>query len=300
MKRACYVVDAFSAEPLKGNSAGVLLDGEGLDASAMQRVAAELKHSETAFPLPPREADTALHLRWFTPASEVAFCGHATLATFHVLAEEARRIRVEEGGSVRLAFTCMSGKLGAELSRKGGRLRVLIETPASRFEPARVHGGLLSALGLVPEEMDPRIGPRRSAILEGNLYLAVRSRAALARCKPDGETLATIGAEMGVAGFVIYSLAPADGVDAAVRCFFPGYGILEDPVTGSAGGQLAALLQEEQPAPLPRRLVFTQGDEMQRPGRVEIEVRAAREPGKVRAWIGGDAVTVLRGELELP
>ena len=94
MRRPCYVVDSFAAYPLSGNPAGVLLDGAELDGKAMQRIANELKHSETAFPLPAREPTAALHLRWFTPEAEVAFCGHATLAAFHVLVEEARRIRV--------------------------------------------------------------------------------------------------------------------------------------------------------------------------------------------------------------
>jgi PhzF family phenazine biosynthesis protein len=299
MKRPCYVVDAFSSEPLKGNAAGVLLDGSELSSAQMQRIAGELKHSETAFPLPAREPQSALHLRWFTPSSEVAFCGHATLASFHVLVEEAQRIRVPEGGTTRVAFTCMSGRLNVELSRRQGSLRILIETPASKFERAKVPGELLFALGLVPEALDPKLAPQRSAILEGNLYLAVRDRDALARCKPDGDTLAALGKQLDVAGYVIYTLGPRAGIDAAVRCFFPGYGILEDPVTGSAAGQLAALLQQEMPETLPRKLVFTQGDEVGRPGRIEIEVRPENQPGKVRSWIGGNAVTVLRGELSL-
>ncbi len=98
---------------------------------------------------------------------------------------------------------------------------------------------------------------------------------------------------------MVYTLAPKAGIDAAVRCFFPGYGILEDPVTGSAAGQLGALIQTMLPEPMPRRLVFTQGDEMGRPGRVEVEVRPDQGPGRVRGFIGGNAVTVLRGELEL-
>src|SRR6266849_5167106 len=155
MRRPCYVVDAFSAQPLLGNSAGVLLDGADLDGKAMQRIANELKHSETAFPLPAREPVSAFHLRWFTPASEVAFCGHATLAAFHVLVEEARRIRVPENGVHRTAFTCKSGKLHVELSREEGRLRVLIETPASRFEPLQLPAEVVTALGLVAEALDP-------------------------------------------------------------------------------------------------------------------------------------------------
>ena len=97
----------------------------------------------------------------------------------------------------------------------------------------------------------------------------------------------------------MFTLRPAPGVDAAMRCFFPGYGILEDPVTGSAAGQLGALIQTVLPEALPRRLVFTQGDEMGRPGRIEVEVRQEPVPSAVRAFIGGNAVTILRGELEL-
>ena len=297
MGRPCYVVDSFAAQPLRGNPAGVLLDGEGLDPEVMQRIAGELKHSETAFPLPAREAGAALDLRWFTPQSEVAFCGHATLAAFHVLVEEAHRLSVPADGVTRLAFTCKSGKLGVELSRPAGRLRILIETPASRFEPAQVPAALLASLGLVPEALDPRAPPQRSAILEGNLYLSLRDRGALSRCRPDGAALDEIGRQMGVAGCVVYTLDPTPGVDAAMRCFFPGYGILEDPVTGSAAGQLGALLQAIRPADLPRRLVFTQGDEIGRPGRIEVEVRP--DGGRARGWIGGNAVTILRGELQL-
>ena len=297
MRRPCYVVDSFSAQPLAGNPAGVLLDGAELDAQKMQRIANELKHSETAFPLPAREPTAALHLRWFTPEAEVAFCGHATLAAFHVLVEEARRIVVPESGVTRTAFTCKSGRLNVELSRVGGRLRILIETPASRFEPIQLPADVVAALGLVPEALDPRVPLQKSAILEGNLYLAVRDRGALARCRPDALALEQHGKRLGVSGFVVYTLAPKTGIDAAVRCFFPGYGILEDPVTGSAAGQLGALIQMTRPEAMPRRLIFTQGDEMGRPGQVEVEVRP--DPAGARGWIGGNAVTILRGELEL-
>src|SRR5438045_4671138 len=115
MRRPCYVVDSFAAQALAGNPAGVLLDGADLDSRSMQKIAGELKHSETAFPLPAREPTAALHLRWFTPASEVAFCGHATLAAFHVLVEEARRIRVAERGITRTSFTCKSDMLRVAL-----------------------------------------------------------------------------------------------------------------------------------------------------------------------------------------
>src|SRR3989442_3769508 len=273
MRRPCCVVDSFAQHPLPENPAGVVLDGADLDAKTMQRIANELKHSETAFPLPVREPTAALHLRWFTPEAEVAFCGHATLATFHVLVEEAGRIRVPEGRVTRTAFTCKSGRLNVELSRREGKLSVVIETPASRFQRAQVPAELATALGIVPEALSPEMVPLQRAILEGNLYVCVRDRETLARCRPDGPSLDRLGRQLGVAGFAVFALRPASGVDAAMRCFFPGYGILEDPVTGSAAGQLGALIQTVLPEALPRRLVFTQGDELGRPGRIEVEVR---------------------------
>jgi PhzF family phenazine biosynthesis protein len=300
MKRPCYVVDAFSAEALAGNSAGVVLDGRELSSAEMQRVAAELKHSETAFPLPPRDPDSAFHLRWFTPASEVRFCGHATLATLHVLVEEAQRIRVPATGVMRVSFTCKAGLLRAELSREGGRLRALFETPPARFADQPVEAALLAALNLVPEMLEPKIPPQRALSEEGNLYLCLRDRAALARAKADAGALEELGNRLGVAGFIPFTVAPKPGVDAALRAFFPGYGILEDPVTGSASGHLALLVQQFLPAELPRKLVFTQGDELGRPGRVEIELRPESSPADLRAWITGPATVILRGELDLP
>src|SRR6478736_5315059 len=117
MKRPLYLVDAFTAEALRGNTAAVVLDGTDLDDKTMQRIAAELKHSETAFPLPAREPGASFHLRWFTPTNEVVFCGHATLASIRVLVEEAGRIRVPATGIVRTAFTSKAGLLRVELWR---------------------------------------------------------------------------------------------------------------------------------------------------------------------------------------
>src|SRR5438132_7962453 len=142
MRRPCYVVDSFAAHALAGNPAGVVLDGAELDAKTMQRIANELKHSETAFPLPAREPTAALHLRWFTPEAEVAFCGHATLATFHVLVEEARRIPVPEGRVTRTAVPWQRSRANVELSRRAGKLSVVIETPARRFEAAHIPADL--------------------------------------------------------------------------------------------------------------------------------------------------------------
>ena len=297
MKRPCYVVDAFSERALAGNSAAVVLDARDLPTAELQRIAGELKHAETAFPLPAREPQAAFHLRWFTPFTEVRFCGHATLATLHVLALEAQRVRVPPQGTARLAFTCKAGLLRAELSREGGKLRAVFETPPTRFASQPVDAATLAALNLVPEMLDPRIPPQRALSAEGNLYVCLRTREALARARPDPATLPSVAQSLGVIGFVPFVLAPREGIDVALRAFFADYGVSEDPVTGSASGHLALLLQQSIPGALPRKLVFTQGDEMDRPGRVEIELRG--EASDVRAWITGPATVTLRGELDL-
>ena len=299
MRRPCYVVDAFSAQAFGGNPAGVVLDGAELSDAQMQRIASEMKHSETAFPLPSRAAGSDFHLRWFTPVGEVRFCGHATLATLHVLVEEAKRIRVPENGVARARFGCKAGVMHVELSREAGRLRALFETPPTHFRKETLPGEALAAMNAVPEALDPRIPPHRAESEEGNLYLCVRDRQALAQMHPDSRALDAIGRSLGVAGFVPFTLAPEPGVDAALRAFFPFYGIEEDPVTGSASGHLALLVQRFLPGVLPRRLVFRQGDEVGRPGRVDIELRAGEGPDPIHAWVGGAATVIVRGELEV-
>jgi PhzF family phenazine biosynthesis protein len=306
LRKPIYVVDVFTEVPLRGNPAGVVLDAGELEARVMQAIAAEMKHAETAFPSPSPEPGAAVHLRWFTPAMEVTFCGHATVGALTVLAQEAKAIRVPEHGVERIAFTCKAGLLHAELARgEAGRVQVQVETPFASFVPATVPANLRDALGLPAEAFDATPGPRRTApgiassVGSSNLFLRLRNREALARVRPDFRALASAASAIFVGGVILYVLEPAEGVDAAMRCFFPGdAGVEEDPVTGSAAGQLGALVQETLPAPLPRRLVFTQGDELGRPGRVRVEVRPEAQ-GRFRSWIGGGTRVVLRGELDL-
>jgi PhzF family phenazine biosynthesis protein len=301
-----YVVDAFTDEPFRGNAAGVVLDGGSLPRERLQDIAAELKHSETVFVGGARDPAASFHLRWFTPIDEVRFCGHATLAAIHVLVEESQRLRVPSRGVVRTAFSCLSGVLPIELFREAdGRLRVRFQAPRARFAPHVLGEALLAALGLQAEQLDPVCLPRRSGAShadEGNSYLCVRERSALAGLRVDGRALQAALAADQLAGVAVFHRKPEPGIDAALRCFFPGYlpaGVGEDPVTGSASAQLACLLQELFPEELPRALRFTQGSELGRTGHAEVEVRPEETPGEVRAWVGGRATTVLRGELEL-
>ncbi|MBS2023869.1 MAG: PhzF family phenazine biosynthesis protein [Deltaproteobacteria bacterium] len=304
MKKPVYILDAFTSEALRGNSAAVVLDGADLDDATMQRIAGELKHAETVFPLPARDPSAAWHLRWFTPTDEVLFCGHATLAALRVMVDEAQRLRVPVGQVVRTAFTCKSGMLRVELTRTPDKkLHVAFEAPPAEFKEAVVSAELLMALGLIPEVLEPSQGPRRSlsgaSQSGGNLYICLRDRETLARAAIDQKALAEAMKADGAGGVILYALQPKEGVDAAARAFFPMDGVPEDAVTGSALAQLGLLLQDTRPDAMPRAFRFTQGTELHREGHVLVSVRPEPEPGQIRAWLSGDGVVVMRGELDL-
>ena len=178
MRRPIYVVDSFSSAPFGGNPAGVLLGGADLSDAQLQKIATEMRHSETAFVLPARDPAASFHLRWLTPKAEVRFCGHATLAALAVMAEEEERLRVPEKGIAHTAFSSRAGILRAELSRdEKKKLKIRFETPAVKFETTPVSERLLTSLGLLSELLDPSFAPRRAINDDGstgNLYLCLR------------------------------------------------------------------------------------------------------------------------------
>jgi len=312
IKRPVYLVDSFTDEPLRGNCAAVVLDAGGLEPARMRQIAGELMQAETVFVSGARDPAASFHLRWFTPMNEVRFCGHATLAALHVLVDEAQRLQVPykpgapDKGIVRCEYSTQSVNLRVELWRdEKGKLHTRFEAPPAVFAEHLVTDELITALGLIPEVLDPRCVPRRSlgvSASDGNLFLCVREADTLERLRPDRAALADALKAAQAGGIVVFARKPKEGVDAALRCYFsdflPGLAI-EDPVTGSAVGQLACLLQYLFPEVMPRPMRFTQGDELGRPGRVDVDLRPELMPGQIRAFLGGDARVVLRGELDL-
>jgi len=254
-----YQVDAFTAEPFRGNPAAVcLLDGNRPD-EWMQAVAAEMNLAETAFVQ--RPAAGGFGLRWLTPTVEVDLCGHATLAAAHVLWEGG------EAESV-LRFRTRSGVLTATRAEGG----IELDFPADPPEPVAAPPGLAAALGATPVA----VGRGRS------FYLAELADAADVRgLTPNFAAIAALDAS----GVIV--TAPGDGeADFVSRFFAPNFGIDEDPVTGAAHCCLGPYWQGR----LGRgRLVGYQASA--RGGFVGVAVRGDR------ALLTGQAVTVLRGEL---
>lgn len=264
-----YQVDAFTEVPFRGNPAAVCLLEGPRDASWMQSVAAEMNLAETAFVW--REAE-AYRLRWFTPAVEVPLCGHATLASAHVLYET---VRAEPDAEI--AFETLSGRLLA--AREADWIRLDFPALPPRAEACAPPPGLLAALGLTAARVHEV--PRPNASDGPSWLVELASAADLRAVRPDFRAL------ISVPGHAVILTAPGEGEHAFVSRFFaPKAGVDEDPVTGSAHCSLApfwcARLGREELSALQLS---------QRTGVVRVRLRGAR------VHLLGRAVTLLRGEL---
>ncbi len=261
MKLPYFEVAAFSPRAFAGNPAGVCLLEEWLPDAVMQAIGAENNLAETAFVVP--QGDD-FGLRWFTPTSEIDLCGHATLASAHVLF----RHRGLAGDSVRF-HSPHSGPLG--VARVGDRL--VLDFPTRPVAPCPVTEEIASALGARPVEL-----------FQARDYLAVFENAAQIRAlRPDMAQLISLPNE----GVIV--TAPGDDCDFVSRFFVPHHGIPEDPVTGSTHCNLIPFWAERLgKTTLHARQISARG------GELFCELRGDR----VR--IGGHAATYLTGEIEIP
>jgi PhzF family phenazine biosynthesis protein len=259
-----FQVDAFTDRPFAGNPAAVCLLEEPREAGWMQDVAREMNLSETAFLEP---AGDGFNLRWFTPAVEVSLCGHATLASAHVLWETGL---LDPAATAR--FQTLSGLLTAE--RQGDWIE--LDFPARPAAEAPPPAGLIEAF--MADMTEPVfVGKSRYDYL-----LELASEEAVRTAAPDPRKLAALG----VRGIVITARCSSAPFDFVSRFFAPGSGIDEDPVTGSAhctlGPHWAPRLGKEE---------FLAYQASARGGVVKVRLVGDR------VKLGGQAVTVLRGRL---
>lgn len=268
MPLAIAQVDAFADRPFAGNPAAVcVLPGPVADAW-MQDVAAEMNLAETAFLLP--EAGGGYNLRWFTPAVEVDLCGHATLASAHVLWETGRL-----GPAEVARFSTRSGELTATPGADGW---ITLDFPAQPIADAPV-GMVEAAAGALGLGISDFVAARTGG---ADLLVEVASEAVVRRVRPDFGRLGAVEAR----GVIVTARSDRPEFDFVSRFFGPRVGVDEDPVTGSAhcalGPYWAAKLGKS-------KLVGSQAS--RRGGVVRVELVGHR------ALLGGRAVTVLRGEL---
>ncbi|MDQ0579642.1 PhzF family phenazine biosynthesis protein [Streptomyces rishiriensis] len=263
------IVDAFTDRPFTGNPAGVLLLDAFPDDNRLQNVALEVNHAETAFAHPlPQGGAADWALRWFTPVAEVDMCGHATLATAHVLHTTGAH-----EGPVR--FATRSGVLVAAPAEDGS---ITLDFPTAPLTEVEIPDGVTEALGAEPltcSDTGPHVG---------DLLVELADEKTVHALKPDHKALAAHSRR----GVIATARAenPDLGYDFVSRCFFPNLGIDEDPVTGSAHTALAPYWAERL-----GRTALTGLQASPRAGRVRTELCGAR------TLLSGRAVTVIEGEL---
>jgi PhzF family phenazine biosynthesis protein len=262
MGTVLFQVDSFSAEPFKGNPAGVCLLAGDREAEWMQNVAAEMNLSETAFVR--RRADGSFDLRWFTPLCEVDLCGHATLAASHVLWETGL---IEPGETAQ--FTTRSGPLSA--GRKEDWIR--LDFPAVTSEPAKSAKALERALGV---EALAVLKHQFGTLVETGSADAVRS------ASPKLPALAKVAGDI----HIVTAASDVPEYDFVSRVFCPRIGIDEDPVTGAAHCCLGPYWKSKT-----GKDDFTALQVSSRGGLVVVRVRGER------VELEGQAVTVFRGEI---
>ena len=264
-----YSVDAFARKPFTGNPAGVCIMSCSLDDQLYQSIASEMEHPETAFVEKIRENE--YQLRWFTPKVEIRLCGHATLASAHVL---FNHLSIE---SSQVSFHSLSGVLKASKTEEG----VQLDFP--RDDPYKVNPpeDILTGLGL-KDVVEAIYGPQ-------NMYLifVLKDEKEVRGVKPDFSRLGTAKSSFNVKAVCITARG-SHGYDFVSRMFAPWMGINEDPVTGSVHTVLTPYWSEKL-------------------GKNHLKAYQASDRGgelilgidKQRAYITGSSVTVVKGKLFL-
>lgn len=257
-----FKVDAFTDKPFAGNPAAVCLLAQPKNEAWMQSIAQEMNLSETAFIHP--VIDGGYKLRWFTPSTEVDLCGHATLATAHVLWEISYLTAHEEA-----RFHTRSGLLTAK--RKDSWIE--LNFPSEPAKEAEAPDALIKALGIQPVF----VGKNRF-----DYIIEVGSEETVRNIQPDFDLLASVPAR----GVIVTSKSADPAYDFISRFFAPASGVNEDPVTGSAHCCLGPYWQKKL-----NKNTFVAFQASKRGG--ILKVRVTEE----RVFLTGQAVIVLRGEL---
>ena len=255
------VVDAFTDRPFAGNPAAVMLLDAWPDDALLQSIALEHNLSETAFAVPMADGGADYELRWFTPTVEIAMCGHATLASGHVLMGTRDVVRFA------------TRKAGVLIVRRDGDGYTL-DLPMTRVAPAD-DAALLAALGV-----DGTVFPSVAGAQQTSIVL-VGDAATVRACTPDMAALAALEV-------MAIVTAAGDVADIVSRVFVPAWGVDEDPVTGSAHAALTPFWAERLGRPR-----FTAFQASARGGHLSCTLDGDR------AVLGGQCVTVMRGELLL-
>jgi PhzF family phenazine biosynthesis protein len=273
---------AFTRDGRGGNPAGVVLDAGSLTDRQMLAIAQAIGYSETAFVVTadvPREGQPGgtATLRFFSPLAEVAFCGHATVATAVALAE--RR------GPGRIEVSTLAGPVLVSTRFDGNELVATLTSPPTATRPVEeaVLSETLAALRWTPEQLDPRYPAHVAFAGNQHLVLGLRSRDTLARLDYDYPALeAVMTRERWTTTHLFWS---EDATTFHVRNAFPPGGVVEDPATGAAAAAFGGYLRDLDLVPLPTRVTLHQGHDMGCPSLLHVDLH----PDTSTAQVTGSA-----------
>ncbi len=272
---------AFSRDPAAGNPAGVVPDAKGLDAPQMQRIAAEVGFSETAFLVPDSDDPRQLTVRYFSPLAEVPFCGHATIASAVALAE-----RHGPGGLT--LHTMVGDVVVSSRYDEDGALVAALTSVAPRVEPlpAADLDEILAALGWEADDLDPDLPPRVAFAGASHPVIAAVSRDRLAALAYDFDRLGRLMAERDWTTVALV-WRESTAVFHARNPFPPG-GVVEDPATGAAAAAFGAYLRELGLIDAPTVVTVHQGEDLGRPSVLTVDIPAGDGP----ITVSGHAVEI--------
>ncbi|KAA0002664.1 MAG: PhzF family phenazine biosynthesis protein, partial [Thermoplasmata archaeon] len=226
-----YIVNAFTNKPFKGNPAGVVLHADDLDEKIMQKIASQLKCSETAFVMKSNKADYLL--RFFSPLKEVDLCGHATIATFHTMAKEGL-VRKNE-----IKTETKAGILGIEIREN----EIFMEQAKPIFKEIDMEREKIANALRIEEKEIGNLPIEAVSTGLFSLNVPIKHLEIIQKMEPDFEKVKKICEESEVGALFAFTFETVSKeCFVHSRCFAPLYGVNEDPVTGTANGALGAYL----------------------------------------------------------
>ena len=273
-------LDVFTAVAYKGNPLAVVLDGTGLSDATMQQFANWTHLSETTFLLPPTDPEADYRVRIFTPAAELPFAGHPTLGSCYAWLQAGGQPHHPD----RIVQQCAKGLV--PLRRSGQRLAFAAPTLQRSAPSPILLAQIASALGLQAQQI------LAAQLLDNGpvwLGLLLDAPQTVLELTPDHLALKALGVKVGVAAVVKNAAAE----QLQVRAFAAPVDVAEDPVTGSLNASLAQWLIADQH--LPPQYLAAQGICLGRDGRVWIE-----QDAQGQGWVGGDTVTCIEGQVQIP
>jgi trans-2,3-dihydro-3-hydroxyanthranilate isomerase len=288
-------VDAFTTTRLGGNPCAIVFDADDISDATKQAIAREMNLSETAFVVRSDKADVGA--RYFTPAEEIPLAGHPTIATIFALVECGRLSL--SGEVTQITLELKAGVIPVEIQAKDGQVaQVVMSQKQPQFLATYTPAEVLPAFGLTLDDALPGVPIQTVSTGTPQLMIPLRNLEALRRAQMHIGAYADLRARGDFFSphlFVVGGLTPAG--HAFARHFGTPPDTMEDPFTGSATGGMAAYLWHYNLIDQPT-FIAEQGHWMNRPGQAQVEVVGGRDDIQT-VKVGGAAVTVLRGELEI-